>query len=157
MKTYTNVQMFVNCCIWFVAITLNNSFYIWMLNKVLHLFLLLNNNHYLLVVKALIASFGFSGETNATKMQTTRDRPFNCKHPRNTKWSSRSKVWMCILTRCLSFAFHLLFKGSFWKAMIHNGSCDMMIKILYQFIKNENILRGQKLELLNVVKVFPPY
>ncbi len=36
-----------------------------------------------------------------------------------------------------------------------NSSCDMVIKILYQFIKNENILRGQKLELLNVVKVLP--
>jgi hypothetical protein len=41
--------------------------------------------------------------------------------------------------------------------MIPNGSCDMVIKTLYQFIKNENILRGQKLELLNVVKVLPPY
>ncbi len=85
MKTCTNVQMFVDCCIWFVAITLNNSFYIWMLNKVLHLFLLLKNSHYLLLVKALIASFGFNGKTNVTKMQTTRDKPFNCKHPRNTE------------------------------------------------------------------------
>jgi hypothetical protein len=33
----------------------------------------------------LIASFGFNGKTNVTKMQTTRDKPFNCKHPRNTE------------------------------------------------------------------------